>query len=68
MAANDPSTFFKDSFSIVNNIGLSGGDDKGSYNFSYTNNNESGILPNSKLNRNILNGSFTRNLSIKKNK
>ncbi len=64
-AANDPSTFFKDSFSTVNNIGLSGGDDKGSYNFSYTNNNESGILPNSKLNRNIINGSFNRNLSDK---
>ncbi|PBI84213.1 TonB-dependent Receptor Plug Domain protein [Flavobacterium sp. ACN2] len=64
-AANDPGKFFQKSFSTVNNIGLSGGDEKGSYNFSYTNNNESGILPNSRLNRNILNGSFTRNLSDK---
>jgi TonB-linked SusC/RagA family outer membrane protein len=63
--ANDPGTFFQDSFNTVNNIGLSGGDDKGSYNFSYTNNNESGILPNSKLNRNIINGNFTRNLTDK---
>lgn len=64
-AANDPGKFFQKSFSTVNNVGLSGGDEKGSYNFSYTNNNESGILPNSRLNRNILNGSFTRNLSDK---
>ena len=63
--ANDPGKFFQNSMSTVNNIGLSGGDDKGSYNFSYTNNNESGILPNSRLNRNILNGNFTRNLSDK---
>jgi len=64
-AANDPGKFFQKSFSTVNNIGLSGGDEKGSYNFSYTNNNESGILPNSRLNRNIINGSFSRNLSDK---
>jgi TonB-linked SusC/RagA family outer membrane protein len=63
--ANDPGKFFQKSFSTVNNIGLSGGDEKGSYNFSYTNNNESGILPNSRLNRNIINGNFTRNLSDK---
>ena len=64
-ATNDPGKFFQKSFSTVNNIALSGGDDKGSYNFSYTNNNESGILPNSRLNRNVLNGNFTRNLTDK---
>ncbi|KAF2514175.1 SusC/RagA family TonB-linked outer membrane protein [Flavobacterium foetidum] len=64
-AVNDPRSFFQRSFTTVNNLGFSGGDDKGSYNFSYTNNNETGILPNSKLNRNIINGNFTRNLSDK---
>ena len=31
--ANDPGSFFQDSFSVVNNINFSGGDDKGTFNF-----------------------------------
>ena len=61
--ANDPGSFFQDSFSVVNNINFSGGDDKGAFNFGYTNNNSSGILPNSSLNKNSINGTFSRKLS-----
>ena len=63
--ANDPGSFFQDSFSVVNNINFSGGDDKGTFNFGYTNNNSSGILPNSTLNKNNINGNFSRKLSDK---
>lgn len=63
--ANDPSTFFRNSFSTVNSININGGDEKSTYNFSYTNNNETGILPNSILNRNIINGNFGRDLNDK---
>ena len=63
--ANDPGSFFQDSFSVVNNINFSGGDDKGTFNFGYTNNNSTGILPNSTLNKNSINGNFGRKLSDK---
>ncbi|WP_318642804.1 SusC/RagA family TonB-linked outer membrane protein [Flavobacterium ardleyense] len=63
--ANDPGHFFQDSFSVVNNINFSGGDDKGTFNFGYTNNNSSGILPNSTLNKNNISGNFSRKLSDK---
>lgn len=64
-ASNDPRSFFQNSFGAVNSINLNGGDEKSTYNFGYTNNNEEGILPNSKLNRNIINGNFSRSLSDK---
>jgi len=60
---NDPREFFQDSFSTVNNINFNGGDDNSTFNFGYTNNNERGILPNSRLNKNAITGNFTRNLS-----
>ncbi|MFT3795316.1 SusC/RagA family TonB-linked outer membrane protein [Flavobacterium sp.] len=62
-AKNDPGSFFQDSFGTVNNINFNGGDEKSTYNFSYTNNNETGILPNSRLNKNSINGNFSRNLA-----
>lgn len=64
-AANDPREFFQNSFGTQNNINFNGGDDKTIYNFGFTNNYETGILPNSQLNKNIINGSFTRNLTDK---
>lgn len=64
-AKNDPREFFQDSFGTVNSINFNGGDDKTTFNFGFTNNNESGILPNSRLNKNAINGNFSRNLSDK---
>lgn len=64
-AKNDPTTFFEKAFNTVNNLNLSGGDDKSTFNLSITNNSDKGVLPNSSLKRNILSGSFSRDLSDK---
>lgn len=64
-AKNDPSTFFEKSLSVVNSININGGDDKSTFNFGFTNNYETGTLPNSRLNKNTINGNFSRNLSDK---
>jgi len=64
-AKNDPSTFFKHSLSFINSINLNGGDDKNTYNFTYTNHNEEGILPNSRLNKNTISGNFSRDFTDK---
>ncbi|MDR1877544.1 MAG: SusC/RagA family TonB-linked outer membrane protein [Flavobacteriaceae bacterium] len=64
-AKNDPSKFFQNSYSFINSINLNGGDEKNTYNFTYTNNNETGIMPNSKLNKNMINGNFSRDFSDK---
>lgn len=62
-AKNDPIKFFNNPVSFVNNISLTGSTDKSTYKFAYTNNNETGLLPNSSLNRNTLNGNFTYNFA-----
>ena len=64
-AKNDPSTFFRKSSALVNSVNLSGGDDKATFNFGFTNNNETGTLPNSRLNKNTVNGNFSRQLGEK---
>jgi TonB-linked SusC/RagA family outer membrane protein len=62
-AKNNPGDFFKNSFGAVNSINLNGGDDKSTFNFGFSNNYETGILPNSKLNKNNITGNFSRKLS-----
>ncbi|MBE8727706.1 SusC/RagA family TonB-linked outer membrane protein [Flavobacterium hungaricum] len=64
-AKNTPVDFFQKSTTYTNNINLTGGDEKGGYNLGFTNSNNSGVLPNSLLNKNSLNGNFTRDLSDK---
>jgi TonB-linked SusC/RagA family outer membrane protein len=64
-AKNDPSTFFEKSLSVVNSVNINGGDDKSTFNFGFSNNYETGTLPNSRLNKNTITGNFTRNLSEK---
>jgi len=64
-AANDPGTFFQDSFGAQNSISASGGDEKTTYNFGFSNNYETGILPNSQLNKNNINLNFSHQLSAK---
>ncbi|MCE3076674.1 SusC/RagA family TonB-linked outer membrane protein [Chryseobacterium gwangjuense] len=59
-AKNDPSKFFQKSLSFVNSFNLNGGDELNTYNLTFTNNNETGILPNSKLNKNMLSGNYSR--------
>lgn len=64
-AKNNPGAFFQNSFGAVNSVNINGGDDKGTFNFGFTNNYETGILPNSRLNKNNITGNFSRNLSDK---
>lgn len=64
-AANDPGAFFQDSFNTQNSISASGGDEKTTYSFGFSNNYETGILPNSRLNKNNINSNFSRQLSKK---
>ncbi len=58
-------TFFEQGKKYTNNIALDGGNDKGSFRVSYTNVDETGILPNSSLKRNTLNFSGSYKLSSK---
>ncbi len=57
--ANGPETFFETGLGTSNNIDVSGGNSETTYRFSYTYFDQSGVMPNSNLNRNnvILNGS-----------
>lgn len=68
---HDIRDFFETGIKYNNNIALDGGNDKGTYRFSYTNVSETGIMPNSKMNKNTANfvGSynFTRNFSLESN-
>ena len=59
-AANDPSTFFKTAVGTLNSVTVDGGSDAGTFKLGYSNNNEKGILPNSQVQKNIVNfaGSF----------
>lgn len=54
-AKNDPSAFFISPVSFNNSIFLESGGDKGSFALGYTRNNEKGVLPNSSLNKDLLN-------------
>jgi TonB-linked SusC/RagA family outer membrane protein len=64
-AANDPSTFFKTSVSTLNSITIDGGNDQGNFKIGYTNNVERGVIPNSKVIKDILNFSAALNLTPK---
>jgi len=64
-ASNNPGTFFQNSTSYVNNVSLNGGNSDSAFNLSYTNNSETGIMPNSKLIKNTISGNYTRDLNDK---
>jgi TonB-linked SusC/RagA family outer membrane protein len=54
-AQNDPSSFYKSSTSSNQSITIDGGGDKGTYKIGYTRNDETGVLPNSKITKNLFN-------------
>ena len=62
-ASNDPSTFFKTGISTLNSITIDGGGDNGTFKLGYTNNVERGVLPNSKVTKDIINFSSSLNLT-----
>ncbi|MEP6582713.1 MAG: SusC/RagA family TonB-linked outer membrane protein [Ginsengibacter sp.] len=61
-AANDPSTFFKKSFSSNQSVSIDGGSDKGTFRLGYTRTDDYGILPNSHILKNLV--TFSSNLNI----
>ena len=64
-AANDPSTFFIKPLSYNNSILLETGNDKATFAMGYTKNNEKGVLPNSSIDKDLLN--FTTTYKITDN-
>lgn len=54
-AENDPTTFFETAVSTNNSVFLDGGGDKVLFKLGYTRNEEKGILPNSRLLKNMVN-------------
>ncbi|CAI9675113.1 MULTISPECIES: SusC/RagA family TonB-linked outer membrane protein [Elizabethkingia] len=66
-AKHDPSYFFQTGAMYTNDISLSQGNDKGTFRLSYQNQNGTDVLPNSKLNKNTVNGSATYKFTDKLN-
>ena len=65
---NDPSTFYKTAVSSLQSITLMGGSDKTTFKFGYSRSDETGVLPNSKITKNLFNLSgdheITKNLKL----
>jgi TonB-linked SusC/RagA family outer membrane protein len=64
-AQNDPSTFFKTAVSTLNSVIVDGGGDQGTFKLGYTNNVERGTLPNSQINKDIVNLGASLNITPK---
>lgn len=64
-AANDPSYFFEKPLSFNNSVFIDGSSDKGSFKLGYTRSDEKGILPNSKITKDIVNFSGSYNITDK---
>jgi len=62
-AANTPDAFFENTLTTNNSIQLDGGGDKGTYRLGYTRNDEEGILPNSRVLKNIINFGATYDIT-----
>ncbi len=62
-AKNDPSAFFEKPVSYNNSIFLETGNDKGSLTLGFTRNNEKGVLPNSSIDKDLLNFSSSYKLN-----
>ena len=67
-AKNDPTSFFENSLSLVNGISFEDANDKSNIVFNYTNSKQTGILPNSELDKNSfslkVNHQFNDRLSL----
>ena len=64
-AANGPGSFFQTSVSSNQSIAVAGSSDMGSFKLGYTRNDDKGILPNSKITKNLINFGTTYNLTSK---
>jgi TonB-linked SusC/RagA family outer membrane protein len=64
-AANDPTTFFEKPVSYNQSVFINGGSDKGTFKLGYTRIGDKGILPNSEVNKNLVNLAATLNVTDK---
>ena len=64
-AKNDPTTYFEKPVSYNTNILLDGGDDKFTFKVGYTHTGDKGILPNSQINKDLVNFGGSYNISEK---
>lgn len=66
VGANDPIKFFNPAWTFTNAVSVNGASDVGSFRLSYQNMDQTGILPNTKLQRNnvSLGGSFNVNKNV----
>jgi len=63
--AHDPSTFYKNSVTTSNSVVVDGGNDKGNFKLGYTKSVENGMLPNSRLVKDLVNFGASYNLTEK---
>ncbi|WP_443945159.1 SusC/RagA family TonB-linked outer membrane protein [Pedobacter sp. AW1-32] len=70
-APNDPSTFYKTAVTSLQSINIVGGSDKTTFKAGYSRSDESGVLPNSKIGKNLFNfgadHEITKNLNLSAN-
>ena len=64
-AANDPTTFFETAVGSNNSIFIDGTNDKGYFKLGYTKTTDKGLLPNSRLNKDLINFSAGFDLTPK---
>ncbi len=62
-AENDPSTFFQTALTLNNSVTIDGGNDKGTFKLGYNSVIDKGILPNSQVNRNVINFAGSYNVT-----
>ena len=62
-ADNGPITFFETPISLNNSLSLEGSDDKSSYIATYSNLNQTGLMPNSSIKKNNISVKFSHNFS-----
>ncbi|WP_183565401.1 SusC/RagA family TonB-linked outer membrane protein [Mucilaginibacter sp. SP1R1] len=64
-AKNDPSTFFVKPVSTNQSLLITNATDKGSFKLGYTKNIDNGVLPNSRINKNVFDFGATYNITSK---
>ncbi|QHT67865.1 SusC/RagA family TonB-linked outer membrane protein [Rhodocytophaga rosea] len=64
-AQNDPTSFLQNSVSNNQSIFIDGGSEKGTFVLGFTRNEDKGILPNSKINKNMVNFNATYDITDK---
>jgi TonB-linked SusC/RagA family outer membrane protein len=62
-AENDPIEFFETPVSSNQSVYIDGGSDRGTFKLGYTRNDDKGILPNSKVKKNLVNFGGTYNIT-----